>query len=91
MDIKRLNEITGDILRYEESIWRITYNLARIGEGNLSFTAKTIIKTEGRLEYTHYLNKEEVCAFLERKLSEETQLLEKAKKVYEELINETTD
>lgn len=89
MDIKRTNELTGDILRHEEKLLSLKYRLDKLRNGNPCFSAKmTLLIGETRYTTYEHLHLEEVVAVLERRILEEDLLIERFKSIFEKELNE---
>lgn len=89
MNIKELNQVTGDILNFEAKVNHTAKHIEYLNDPQYRWEANMDIKIgSSKYQYRAELKKEEVCAILERKLAEEKDILDKFKKRYEELMNE---
>jgi hypothetical protein len=90
MDIKRINQITGDILNYEQRVSRLQSDIADLKDENRKYVAHMTVTIGNSKRYLQEfsMNSSEVRAVLERKLAEDTETLEKIKDVYEKELNE---
>lgn len=89
MNIKRINELTGDILNYQQKVERLESDIATLKEKGQKLSANmiVIIGDSKRFQQEFSMNASEVLVVLERKLSENKAVLEKFKSIYEEESN----
>lgn len=91
MDIKALNDITGQILSYEDKVKFTKERIERIDAVGVhnGFKAQLELTTYGFSGYkdisTFSLTKEEVIAVLKRTLADQEQILETYKAEFEKL------
>jgi hypothetical protein len=90
MDIKRINQLTGDILNYEQRVERLKADLISLQQDDPKFSACMTLRIDNckRTEKEYSMNIEEVRAVLQRRLVDDTEILEKFKTVYENEFNE---
>lgn len=84
--IKRLNDITGQILRSESKIETYKDLINRLNDENVKYSGKLVVQVEkSRYENNFYLNIDEILPAIKRCIREETFLLNKFKEEYDKL------
>lgn len=84
--IRTLSELSAKILRSDEKVSDLNACIFRLNETNCNYTAKMELE-RGERRFTSYeqMTKEEIVLVLQRRLAEETKVIEALQKEYESL------